>query len=278
MTAAAGTVGAAGPTTRLRSAIYTGQLVHVRPAPHNAFRYPVQFFVLDLDELDELERRLPLFAVNRFNAFGLRDRDHLFSPLKQGLVDWVEGQGVALGPAPRVLLLTNLAVLGYVFNPVSFYTLYRAGEDEAACVVAEISNTFGETLPTLLHPGNAVPSPAPLAYRAPKRLHVSPFFGLDQEYAFSFDPPVGERTWARIDVFEQGERVLRTVLAGAREELTPAALARILVRYPLLPVQVMTRIHWQALKLWWKGAPFRRKPPFVPWSGTVPPDGTVPPT
>ena len=262
----------------LRSAIYTGQLVHVRPAPRNAFRYPVQFFVLDLDELDELERRLPLFAVNRFNAFALRDRDHLFRPLKQGLVDWVEAQGVALGAAPRVLLLTNLAVLGYVFNPVSFYTVFRAGEDEAACVVAEISNTFGETLPTLLHPGNAVPSAAPLAYRAPKRLHVSPFFGLDQEYVYCFDPPGGERTWARIDVFEGGERVLRTVLAGAREELTAAALARILVRYPLLPVQVMARIHWQALKLWWKGAPFRRKPPFQPWSGTTPSDGSVPRT
>ena len=272
MTAA--TAAAAG----LRSAIYTGQLVHVRSAPRNAFRYPVQFFVLDLDELDELERRLPLFAVNRFNAFALRDRDHLFHPLKQGLVDWVEAQGVALGPAPRVLLLTNLAVLGYAFNPVSFYTLYRAGEDEAACVVAEISNTFGETLPTLLHPGNAVASTAPLAYRAPKRLHVSPFFGLDQEYVFTFDPPVGERTWARIDVFEDGDRVLRTVLAGAREELTSAALARILVRYPLMPVRVMALIHWQALKLWWKGARFRRKPPFRPWSGTTRSDGSVTPT
>lgn len=141
----------------------------------------MQFFAIDLDELDELERRLPLFAVNRFGAVALRDRDHLFHPLEQGLVDWVEAQGVALGPAPRVLLLTNLAVLGYVFNPVSFYTLYRSGEAEAACVVAEISSTFGETLPTLLRPGNAVPSTAPLAYRTPKRLHVSPFLGLDQE-------------------------------------------------------------------------------------------------
>lgn len=253
----------------LRSAIYTGQLLHVRDRPRNAFRYPVQFFALDLDELPELERRLPLFSVNRFNAVALRDRDHLFTPLKQGLVDWIEQQGVALGERPRVQLVTNLAVLGYVFNPVSFYTVWREGEADPACVVAEISNTFGETLPTLLHPGNAVPSYAPLAYRADKRLHVSPFQPLAQEYAFFFEPPGGERTWARIDVLEGGERVLHTVLAGRREELTAASLARALVRYPVGPVQVMARIHWQAVKLWWKKAPFRHKPPFEPWVGTV---------
>ncbi len=256
-------------TAALRSAIYTGSLLHVRDTPRNAFKYPVQFYVLDLDELPELERRLPLFSVDRFNAVALRQRDHLFRPLKQGLVDWIEGQGVELGPRPRVLLLTNLAVLGYVFNPVSFFTVWREGEEQPACVVAEISNTFGETLPTLLHPGNAVDSYAPLSYRAEKRLHVSPFQGLDQEYQFWFEPPGSGRTWARIDVFEDGRRVLHTVLAGRRQELTPASLAAALVRWPLLPVQVMARIHWQAVKLWWKRAPFHHKPPFTPWEGTV---------
>ena len=115
-------------TAPLRSAIYTGSLLHVRDTPRNAFRYPVQFYGLDLDELPELERRLPLFSVNRFNAVALRDRDHLFTPLKQGLVDWIAAQGVELGPNPRVTLLTNLAVLGYVFNPVSFYTVWREGD------------------------------------------------------------------------------------------------------------------------------------------------------
>ena len=255
----------------LRSAIYTGSLLHVRETPRNAFRYPVQFYALDLDELPELERRLPLFSVNRCNVVALRDRDHLFSPLKDGLVEWIEQQGVALGPEPRVMLVTNLAVLGYVFNPVSFYTVWRAGEEVAACVVAEISNTFGETLPTLLHPGNAFASYAPLAYRAAKRLHVSPFQPLGQEYEFWFDPPGKEpRTWARIDVLEDGVRVLHTVLAGQRQELTAAALASALVRWPLMPVQIMARIHWQAAKLWWKRAPFRRKPPFTPSEGSVP--------
>lgn len=79
-------------------------------------------------------------------------------------------------------------------------------------------------------------------------------------------------------MFEGGERVLRTVLAGGRAELTSAALARILARYPLMPVQVMARIHWQALKPRWKGAPFRRKPPFLPWHGTTGPDGSVTPS
>jgi len=72
-------------------------------------------------------------------------------------------------------------------------------------------------------------------------------------------------------VLEHGERVLHTVLAGRREELTSAALAAALVRWPLMPIQIMARIHWQAIKLWAKRAPFRRKPPFVPWEGSVQP-------
>ena len=86
----------------------------------------------------------------------------------------------------RVLILTQLRVLGYVFNPVSFYWCYRAG-GELACMVAEVGNTFGERVPELLH------GPA-LRYSHDKHLHVSPFFGLDQSYEYAFSQP-GEEVW-----------------------------------------------------------------------------------
>jgi DUF1365 family protein len=128
-------------------------------------------------------------------------------------------------------------------------------------MIAELNNTFGERLPELLH------GPM-LEYEHDKRLHVSPFFGLDQSYAYAFSEPEDE-VWARVHVRENGHVPLSAVLHGHREELTNATLARALVRYPLMPMQVTALIHWQALRLWLKKVPFHHKPPFVPGEGSV---------
>ena len=243
----------------MRSAIYTGTLMHARRTPaRNVFRYPISTWLLDLDELSELERRLSLFSVNRPNVVSLRDRDHFegVAPLKRAVLDLVGDPSI-----DRVLVLTQPRVLGYVFNPVSFYWCYRA-DGSLACMVAELSNTFGERLPEVLRGPE-------LRYEHRKRLHVSPFFGLDQSYEYAFSQP-GDEVWARIHVRDDGgARPLTAVLHGRRHELTNASLARLLVRYPLQPLQVISLIHWQALRLYLKRVPFHHKPAFVPGQGSV---------
>jgi DUF1365 family protein len=108
-----------------------------------------------------------------------------------------------------------------------------------------------------------------LRYEHRKRLHVSPFFGLDHAYEYAFSQP-GDEVWARIHVRDDaGARPLTAVLHGRRRELTDRSLARTLVRYPLMPVQVIALIHWQALRLWLKRVPFHHKPAFVPGEGSV---------
>ncbi|MGH3113572.1 MAG: DUF1365 domain-containing protein [Gaiellaceae bacterium] len=248
----------------MRSVLYTGTLVHARRAPtENVFRYGISFFVLDLDELGTLERRLRLFSVNRPNVVTLYDRDHFDDngrPLKEKVLAFAREGGVELPDDARVLVLTQLRVLGYVFNPVSFYWCYQPG-GELACMVAELNNTFGERLPELL-PGGS------LRYEHEKRLHVSPFMPLDQRYSYEFSEP-GEEVFARIDVHEGDAKPLHAILRGRRRELTNASLARALLRYPLMPVQVIGLIHWQALRLWLKRVPFHRKPPFEAGKGSV---------
>ena len=246
----------------MRSALYTGTLVHTRREPtRNAFRYPVAYFLLDLDELPELDRRLRFLSVNRANAVSFRDGDYLdgdATPLKERVVRFCAERGRAV---ERVLTLTQLRVLGYVFNPVTFHWCY--GPDGAlVCIVAELSNTFGERLPELLDGGGR-------RYEQAKRLHVSPFFGLDQSYEYAFSQP-GDEVWARIHVRDdEGGRPLTALLHGRRRELTNRSLAAVLLRYPLQPLQVIVLIHWQALRLWLKRVPFHRKPPFVPGDGSV---------
>jgi DUF1365 family protein len=243
----------------VRSAVYTGTLMHARRTPaRHVFRYPVSYWLFDLDELPELERRLRLFSVNGPNAVSLRDADHFdgIAPLKRAVLDLVADPSIE-----RVLMLAQPRVLGYVFNPVSFYWCYRS-DGSLACMVAELNNTFGERLPEVLHGPE-------LRYEHRKRLHVSPFFGLDQSYEYAFAQP-GDEVWARIHVRDDaGARPLTAVLHGRRRELTNRSLARLLLRYPLQPLQVTALIHFEALRLWRKRVPFHHKPPFVPGEGSV---------
>ena len=128
-------------------------------------------------------------------------------------------------------------------------------------MVAELNNTFGERHLELLRGGE-------LAYEHDKHLHVSPFFGLDASYG---TPSRSRRSRSsRGSTSARARRDRSTaVLHGRRRELTNRSLARMLLRYPLMPVQVVWLIHWQALRLWLKRVPFHRKPAFVPGQGSV---------
>ena len=231
--------------------------MHARRTPvKNMFTYPVSYWLLDLDVLDEVQRRLALFSHNGRNVVSFRDRDHFDGgpSAKDAVLALVDDETVE-----RVLVLTQPRVLGYVFNPVSFYWCYRS-DGSLACMVAELSNTFGERLPEVLR------GPGP-QYEHDKRLHVSPFFGLDQSYEWAFSQP-GATVWSRIHVREGAGRPLTAVLHGARRELTNANVARSLARYTLMPLQVTALIHRQALQLWLKRVPFHHKPAFVPGEGS----------
>ena len=254
----------------MRSALYEGTLLHARTAPaRNVFRYPVCFYGLDLDELPELDRRLRLFGYNRPNVLSLRDGDHLGDPgrpVKENVTAFLAERGVDLAGG-RVVLLTNLRLLGYVFNPVSYFYCYDAAGGLAA-IVAEVGNTFGERHPYLLTAANQVAAGSRRVYEHDKRLHVSPFFGMDQTYRFSFTEP-GDRVHAGVGIIEGGTRPFWAELSGRRRPLTNATVLRALARYPLMSQRVIGLIHWQAVKLAMKRVPIHHKPTFEPGRGSV---------
>ncbi len=254
----------------MRSGIYTGRVMHARsvPAAHR-FSYRVSVYAIDLDELGALERSTRLFGADRRAPVSLRAADH-FGDAERGLranvSDILAKHGIALDGG-RIVLVTNLRTLGYVFNPIACFWCWRP-DGALAAMIAEVSNTFGERHLYVLPADGATTRGSLLEWNVDKALHVSPFFGMHQSYRIVAAPP-GERLILAISVSEDGARVLHTTLTGRRRDFTPANLVASQLRAPLMPQRVTTLIHWEALRLHHKGVPVVRKPPFRTDYGTL---------
>jgi uncharacterized protein len=232
----------------VRSCLYEGQVVHERRTPlRNLFRYGVYMWLVDLAELDELDRRLWAFGSNRRALTTIRSRDHLGDPrrsIRANLDAYLALHGIDL-EGGRVDLLTNARVLGYVFNPLSVFYCHGPG-GELRCVVAEVHNTHGERHCYLLHPGERGRA------ETEKEFYVSPFLTVDGRYRMAFALP-GERLAVQMGLEQEGERVFGASLTGIRLPLTNRTLGRMLVRYPLMTARVTTLIHLQGLRLHRRG-------------------------
>jgi DUF1365 family protein len=235
-----------------------GAVRHARSAPaRHEFSYPAYFLRLPLSRLDQLAR--PLFGVNRFNllAFhfrdhGARDGSHPLPWLRELLArEGVSAEG-------EVYLHTMPRVLGFVFNPVSFWHCHDV-DGRLRAVLCEVHNTFGEWHNYLVMREDGGPIGADGALWARKVFHVSPFLPLRGSYRFRFTHHGAVHT-AAVDYWEDGVEVLSTCLGGRAVPLSSTSLLRAFFHYPLMTLAVLARIHVQALRLWWKRVPFLSKP------------------
>ena len=246
----------------MRSALYAGIVHHRRfGATSHALRYRMTMALLDLDELDALDAKLRLFSRNRANLFAFRDRDHLPKGASAGasLRGTVEGHLAAAGIAPdggAIRLLSLPRILGYAFNPLSVWFCHRR-DGALAAILYEVRNTFHQRH-TYVIPVEA-DAEGPVRQACDKVFYVSPFMDMDLRYVFRVEPP-GERVAVAVDAMRGGERILTASFAGERRPLTDAALLRSFLGHPLLSFAVVAGIHWEALKLWLKGAGLRARP------------------
>jgi DUF1365 family protein len=256
-----------------RAQLCFGQVRHKRLRPVvNAFEYRAYYLRLPVAVAGATAAGVSrfgcaLFSHNRFNLLSFHDADHGdgVTPLSEWIAALLRREGV-FDADGEIWLQTMPRVLGFVFNPISFWFCHRA-DGELRAVLCDVRNTFGERHFYLLDNGAGIPNGSVTTAR--KVFHVSPFCAVEGEYRFRFmramrarGPRLVESTLACIDYIDAGAdgALLQTSLSGSAVPLTNRAVAAAFFSYPLMTFGVVVRIHFQALRLFLKRLPFHPKP------------------
>ena len=231
------------------------------PVRHE-FSYRMFMLYLDLAELPGLFDRFWLWSARRRALARFRREDHFGDPavpLDESVRDLVE-QETGTRPQGPVRLLTHLRYFGFVFNPVSFYYCFDQDDKIVETIVAEVNNTpWGEQHCYVL-PQSSNTGKAGMHRHAPEKvMHVSPFMEMDIAYDWRFNSPA-EALTVHMENWRADNKIFDATLVLQRKEATAGALARVLITFPLMTMQVVAGIYWQALKLWLKGAPLHDHP------------------
>ncbi|MBO6719692.1 MAG: DUF1365 domain-containing protein [Rhizobiaceae bacterium] len=250
-----------GPSPEAAAVLYPGEVMHQRLRPFgHRFTYKVFSLLVDIDRLDEADRMSPLLSVNKPNLVSFRETDQTErdGETLRSFADRLLADAGLETPATRILLLSYPRIFGYAFNPISVYFAYGAAGELLALIYA-VRNTFGErhTYVARIEPGDL--SEAGVRQTRAKLFHVSPFIGMEARYHFRILPP-GRTVRLRIHETERDEALLAATFAGTARQLTTSALAANLLRIPFMTWKIMAGIHWEALKLWLKGARFHKSP------------------
>ncbi|MDB4500727.1 DUF1365 domain-containing protein [Akkermansiaceae bacterium] len=237
----------------MNATLYECDVMHRRLKPElKRFDYRIFMLSFDLDEIPT-----PTFlSHNRFNLYSLNDSDHIDLGklgIKANLLAWLAEQKIEVPADVRIRLVTLPRVLGYGFNPVSFFYLSNS-DGTPLFAVAEVVNTFREMkLFVVDQDGEDA-----WKKKVVKDFYVSPFSDPGDAFNFRLGLP-SDKLRVTIDNLTDDVVTLTSTVRGISRELTSARLLAFSIKYPLLSLKVITMIHWQALKLWLKKVRYFKK-------------------
>ena len=236
--------------------LFKGHTIHQRftPVTHR-FSYRLFLLDLDIDRLADAQKQSALFSVNRPNLFSFRTRDHgdrTSDDLRPWAEDMFAEAGIVLGGGP-IRLITLARHLFYKFAPISLWYGYdQTGELRG--IIYEVNNTFGQS-----HCYVAKTDGARSQHDVDKQLYVSPFFDVTGQYRFTLRTPDDQLSLVIENRLEGDRQHMATIKARAAKADSLAFLKAMLAR-PLSSLGVSIAIHFEALRLWIKGAGYRSNP------------------
>ena len=245
--------------TMNKSYIYKGTIRHRRFTPFDHFfTYPLFMTYIDLNSIEYSLRKSWLWNINKPALISFMRKDYhgeskmsLDESVRKTIFDKI-GYKVK-GP---IRLLTNLRYLGYCFNPVSFYYCFDEDDLNVDVIMAEVTNTpWNERHSYIINERDKDDQFGNLLADLEKKLHVSPFWGMDHKYEWLFTQP-NENLLVNMKNFKDGNKVFDATLKMKRLPFTLMGLLKQVLRFPLITMVVVFRIHWQAFKLWVRKAPF----------------------
>ena len=240
----------------MTSCIYNGTVIHKRFKPKiHFFKYKVFSLLIDLSELDNLDKKIDFFSYNKFNLISFFDKDHGDRD-GSSVINWVKKnlkENDVNCENIRIKLLCYPRILGYVFNPLSIFYVYDKN-DKLISLLYEVKNTFGEqhTYIFKIKENNL------LKHNCEKKFHVSPFIEMNCSYFFRTLKPA-DKISIIIDQYQLNEKILYASQDGKRTDFTTSELIKSYLKHPLMTFKVIAAIHFEAFKLWTKGIKFIQK-------------------
>ena len=234
----------------MTSFIYNGTVIHKRFKPKiHFFKYRVFSLLIDLTELNDLDKKISFFSYNSFNLISFFDKDHGDRD-GSSLIEWVKKnlrKNKVYSNDIKIKLLCYPRILGYVFNPLSIFYVYDKS-DNLVSILYEVKNTFGEQHTYFFK----VENNNFLQHNCLKKFHVSPFIEMNCIYFFKILKPA-ETMSVIIDQYQSDEKILYASQDGKRVDFTTTELLKSYLKHPLMTFKIISAIHFEAFKLWVKG-------------------------
>ena len=241
----------------INSAIYNGKVIHKRFKPKvHYFKYKVFSLLIDLSELEILDKKVNFFSYNKFNLISFYEKDHgdrdgssLTSWVKKNLEKYnIQAKDI------KIKILCYPRICGFVFNPLSVFYIYNL-EDQLISILYEVKNTFGEQHTYIFK----VTKDANLVQNnCSKKFHVSPFIEMNCNYFFRLLKP-GNKISVIIDQYDNEDQILYASQDGTRSDFNTQHLIKSYLKHPIMTFKIILAIHFEAFKLWAKGIKFIKK-------------------
>ena len=239
------------------SYIYTGSVIHKRFKPKiHSFNYKVFSLLIDLSEIDLLNKNLKIFSYNKFNIISFFNKDHGprdGSSLKNWVVNNLKKNNIETNDI-QIKILCYPRIFGYVFNPLSVFYVYDKNL-VLISILYEVKNTFGEQHTYIF---KTKKENNLTQHVCKKKFHVSPFIQMNCVYFFRLLKP-GNKISVIIDVQDLEGKILYASQDGIKSELNNNNLIKSYLKHPLMTFKIIMAIHYEALKLWIKGIKFIKK-------------------